>query len=160
MIFKRKQARPVGVGDIVKINSKVMQKMINLDSYKLNSLCNYLCLVGRTMMSNKHLRGSKSHPSKIMAADIKLFYAKNSIFGSNLLEIVPLSVSLDNPSAIGVKKLIGAKKTFFIKKSCLERTTSFEVENLTNHYSDYSKNWIKNAMGTHFNINNFEWQNR
>lgn len=160
MIFKRKEARPVGVGEFVEINNEVIQKMINLDSYQKNSVCNHFRLRGRNRMYRSEFRKSKNRPSEIMAADVRLFYTKESIFKNNLMELVPLCVSLDTKGASGVIKLIEDKKTFFIDKSCLAKATNTKVKELIDDYSDPARNWIKKAMSVCFNINNFSWEGK
>lgn len=158
MILKRKQLKEAEVGDVATINYKALVKMYNRPEYTDQSASHY-CRNLDNAIRSRHLRKSNSKNNKIFLCDSELVYVnKNSIFGSDLVEVVPLKIRQDDfLYALDHLMKSKSKGVFLIPKNSLCYAGNSTIENA--FASNNVKDRIKNIIKTNINPN-FSWEGR
>lgn len=128
MMFKRKEARKVSVGDFCVLNEIVKEKLRSSDRYLKDSVCHRVNSYGGNVNSNVFSRFNKRY----LLEDVSLFYVKRkSIFG--VLELVPLFFA-ENPNGFLSKKALNDNITMFASSESLDICTRKELDSILGIY--------------------------
>ena len=156
MILKRKQLKAANVGDMATINHKALTKMRHMPGYKSESVSNY-CLEMFLPIHRKNLRKSNIGNNKVFLCDAKLVYInKKSIFGDDIVEVVPLKIIQDDYN-YAMKHLAKEKKlTFLINKNALDYANRNVVQKVLDSMNSRVADQAERIIQTYVNPN-FSW---
>lgn len=128
MILKRKQLKVVEVGDIATINYIASTKMRNMPRYKTESVSSY-CLENSQPIRRRNLRKNLSSNNKVFLCDTELVYInKKSIFGDDIVEVVPLKIIQDDYNYALDHLARQNKLKFLINKNSLDYANKAVVQ--------------------------------
>jgi len=152
MIFKRKKAREVSVGDVCVVDTKVIEKLRSYEGYLRES-----CAMNMKNNDNHiYSHNFNNFNKKVLFADVELFVVKkNSIF-DGILELVPIIYYRDNNNGEVIRHVLNKKITMTCNKKCLSLVSKSQVENLvSSRYSSY-ENFVISRLQTYHGIS-FNW---
>ena len=154
MILKRKKEKPIGVGMICKIRDDIKALMQDNENYRNNSVSHRQKTLGATIYKqNLH---KNADMSTIMIEDADMVYVgKDSIFGNNIVEIIPLTIDRDF-YGYAIKKLLNDKKKFLIDKNSLSYPSKIALDALDGYYHDNLKQKIKSDIRNNYGYD-FNW---
>jgi len=153
MIFKRKDAKPVGVGTICKIKESVISKMTQEESYINNSVSKKIEDIDG-FISRRDLRKNLSQ-NQVMIEDAELVYVGfNSVFGKDIVEVVPLKIKRDSYSH-AVRHLLGSRKKFLMKKDSLSLVSHQEILKFVENNDYILKNFITRTLIEDYGLTDF-----
>tara|TARA_R110002124_G_scaffold68358_2_gene185087 strand:+ start:7606 stop:8073 length:468 start_codon:yes stop_codon:yes gene_type:complete len=154
MIFKRRQAIPVGPGMMCTIKPDVIEIAKEKPSYSRISAA-YDSEQNNQQISSWRLKKSRQINNQIPFADISLAYVKeNSVFGNEIVEIIPLAISQDE-YGYGVRKILTEGKSFLVNRNSLSLAKTSNHESLRYNV----KQTIYNLVNSNYNLKEeFSWQ--
>lgn len=124
------------------------------DNYRDNSVSHRQKTLGSTIYK-QHLQ-KRAHMNTIMIEDADMVYiGKDSIFGNNIVEIIPLTIDRDF-YGYAIKKLLNDKKKFLINKNSLSLPSKTDLDTLENYYHDNLKQRIKSDIRNNYGYD-FNW---
>lgn len=157
MIFKRKQARPAGIGQICTIKTEVSDKMRKTDNYLRNSVSNRVRSMGNYITSRSLEKNREQN--QVMLADSKLVYIiGNSVF-DGIVKVMPLVIDNDCAAGYGIRRINNGNKSFLMKLDSLSLTSQENIDNESGGYYPSVRDRLSNQIITHIN-NDFSWVNR
>ena len=111
MIFKRKEAKPLGIGDFAKISSKALGNAI-MDNYDyIDNSLSYKKDLNESVIYSSDISSLKKD-MKIFPIDVKSFYiVGKSPWGNKLLEAVPMVINRDSSRGYAIQHLLKKKKS-------------------------------------------------
>lgn len=155
MIFKRKDAKPVGVGTICKIKESVVSKMTQEERYIQNSVSKKREDLNG-FINRRDLRKNSSQ-NQVMVEDAELVYVgSNSIFGKDIVEVVPLKIKRD-AYAYAIKHLLGSRKTFLMRKDALSLAGRQEILKFDEDHNYNVKDFVTRNLVENYGLTNFSW---
>lgn len=146
-MLKRKKLREIIPGDVCVLNADFVSKVKETKNYEDTSILYYLQNLGYSTVTSRLYR-KKKKTKIIHFADSKLvFIIKNSIFGNNLLNVVPIVTDGDCLNQSTIMELIRSKKKFIVHKDALSLASSNQIdEYLESHKRDLLQTMIKRNM--------------
>lgn len=100
MIFKRKQAKPVEIGDICEINSNVILEMKNEKRYE-----NSISLYAQNRGEYIGVHYAKT-ASRVLMADAELLYVVGDSVFKGIVKVLPLKINSDSANGYAcIRKL-------------------------------------------------------
>jgi hypothetical protein len=144
MMFKRKEARKVSVGDICVLDENVKTKLRSSDRYLANSACHSVKYYGGSVNSSVFSKFNKRY----LFEDVSLFYVKRkSIFG--VLEIVPLFFD-ERQNGFLSKKSINDEVTMLSNAKSLEICSKSKLDGILEDYYpsvvDSARRYLSNSF--------------
>lgn len=149
MMFKRKQAREVSVGELCIIDENIKNKMMISDIYLNNSPCYQSRAYGLNNVSSNIFNENNK---KFLFEDVSLFYVKKkSIFG--VLEIVPLFFDTDQNGFLS-RKAINSDTTMLCSSKSLEFCSQDKLNKVLQEPYPSTLNFVRRMLSAKFNFNN------
>lgn len=146
MMFKRKEARKVSVGDLCVLDEDVKTKLRSSDRYLANSACHSVKYYGGSVNSSVFSKFNKRY----LFEDVSLFYVKRkSIFG--VLEIVPLFYD-ERANGFLSKKSLSDKITMFCNNKSLEICSKNKLDNIFENYYPSVIDNVRRVLSRRFNL--------
>tara|TARA_R110000796_G_scaffold181330_1_gene297928 strand:+ start:60118 stop:60603 length:486 start_codon:yes stop_codon:yes gene_type:complete len=161
MILKRRQPKPPGIGSICMIKSKVLDKMVNQDSYLENS-APYIEEVEGKKIGRRSIRKNRGSNNKIMCADQLLLYVAGSSPFKGIIEAIPLVIRCDSGTGTGVRHLLDEKKTFLMRMDSLSIPSEQTLIDARDSYGSTAQSYIEKVIQSesHYNKPQFSWESR
>tara|TARA_R110000796_G_scaffold182333_1_gene298882 strand:+ start:769 stop:1233 length:465 start_codon:yes stop_codon:yes gene_type:complete len=151
-MFKRKEARPVGVGDLCAIDINIVDRIKGLDAYKLKSTSRFANNTGH-LISERMFR---NFDKTLMFADVRLFYIKKKSIFDGLLEVVPLFYD-DNRNGTLARNSMNRNKTMLVHSSSLTQVSGNYVQNVRYTHSPDLGNRLLSGLEINHGVKNFSW---
>ena len=147
MIFKRKQAKPLEIGDFCTINDDIINNISSTKSYRKNSA--HFKAAGYSSMHSSLFAKNKKEGNKLYPSDCTLFLVKEySFLSKDLLVVLPVIVRNDSYSLDCSNLFIDNDHTFILDKNSLSLSTTSRYEELLNNHSEYSRDILKATVNT------------
>ena len=157
MIFKRKQARPAGLGKICSIKPEIVANMRQTENYITHSVTHRAELMD-SYITKSSLNKNKVQ-NKVMMADAKLVYVSADSVFNGLVNVIPLAIEHDSAAGHGIRKISNGNRSFLIKLDSLSLTSQENINAVMGKYYPSVRDSLANNIITHVN-NNFSWENR
>ena len=161
MIFKRKQAKPAGIGDICQIKVQVLNKMMLEPDYSSRSV-SYLKEIELSRIYKSNIRKNLHSNNEILCADQTLLYVANKTNFKGVVEVIPLVIRRDSPTGVGIRSLFDKKTTFLMRADSLMIPGEDIIHGEKCTYSDTALSLIERTIRSekHYNKPDFSWENR
>ena len=170
MILRRKESKPIGVGDVCNVSSSMRKKLINNNkkyletsaphSYDKNFPDNFAYAVGSYDIS----KSSKKLDKAIHFADAEVCLIHSKSFLKDYYNVIPLRFKRDShhyaTMTVATHKV---KSIYVVHKSLLDRysgnfysnnCSKYRVEENSKRdcYSDHGVNCVKNSLKNNYDI--------
>jgi len=161
MILKRKQAKPVGVGDICTIKPVVISKMMDQPSYTERSV-SYIKEIEGDVIYRRNMRKNLTRNNEITVADIELAYVSNSTRYKGIVEVIPLKVRADSITGTGIRTILSEKKTFLMRLNSLNLPSLATILDVREYYTYMARNYVEKIIKdeNHYNKPEFSWEDK
>jgi len=161
MIFKRKQPKPAGVGDICNITSRMLNKMMATEEYQDRSV-SYIREIEGGVIYKGHLRKTRSTNHEVMAADQTLLYVADKTPFKGVVKVIPLAIRRDSSTGTAVRSLLDKGKSFFMRLDSLMVSDIETINNAKSIYGDTCLNYIDMVLKheNHYNKPKFSWDDK
>lgn len=132
MIFKRKEAKPAGIGSICSIKPAVSSKMKLTEEYLSKSVVKWAQDNG-TYIRKQFLQ--KGRPkNKVMLADAKLVYILEDSLFNGIVKVIPLAIYDDAAVGYGVRALTHSGQTFLMHRESLTLASQGTIDEISGSY--------------------------
>tara|TARA_R110002051_G_C8650453_1_gene487499 strand:+ start:301 stop:765 length:465 start_codon:yes stop_codon:yes gene_type:complete len=151
-MFKRKQAKPVNIGDLCAIDINIVDKIKKSSQYLFTSSSNY-AKTGGYIISERLF---KKFDRKLIFADVKLFYVKkNSIF-DGIVEVVPLFYD-DSRNGYLARRSMNKNTVMLVSKKSLVPVSNAQVIDVRYDHNPALSAKLEIMLTNSHGVKDFSW---
>lgn len=155
MIFKRREAKPVRIGNICSIKPAVSLTMKQTNEYLTKSVSKYAQDNG-DYIRGQYLQKSRVR-NKVMLADAKLVYILEDSLFNGIVKVVPLAIDSDAGAGYGVKALTHSGQTFLMHKESLSLASQRTVDEISGAYYQSVRDGLAHEIKHTLRNSQFSW---